>query len=73
MSRKTKNTVIGATLLALVTLLEFDGRRWYHWKEHRLVLLLIPRFCLYDRCEWKYVHSPGAFTVTLIYCCHAKE
>ena len=43
---KTKNTVIGA----LVALLEFDGRRLYHWKEHRLVLLFVPRFCLYDRC-----------------------
>jgi hypothetical protein len=28
-------------------LLEFDGRRLHHRKEHRLALLLVPHFCLY--------------------------
>ena len=44
--------------LALVSLLEFDGRRWYHQKERRLALLLVPHFCPYDRCGRNYSHFP---------------
>ena len=85
---KTKTKKIPSSAphcLALVALLEFDGRRWYHQKEHRLALLLVPHFCPYNRCERRYSHSPvvklegnwgcqwGWVTLVVINCCHRRS
>jgi hypothetical protein len=42
--------------LALVAMLEFDGRRLYHRKEHRLALHLVPNSAKSPICVRSYVH-----------------
>jgi len=39
--------VAGVKVLTIVVaVVEFDGQRLYHRKEHHLALLLVPHFCL---------------------------